>query len=176
MDPSSQLDQPALLLAGVVGGIDGRPARPADPVCRVHRSRRARAPDRRSDDVRGRLRGEAPQSMTSTTCLPGSGRPSPTSARPSPHQGRSTKRSPPPSAKSREAFARFVVLDGLVHGWDLATATDQPDPPTDLVAAVDEFATSPSILCAMARPSPPPSHRPRSSPIERLVAYTGRRP
>src|SRR5207237_4549 len=40
-----------------------------------------------------------------------------------------------------ETFARFVVLDGLVHGWDLATATGQPyDPPADLVAAVDEFA------------------------------------
>ena len=41
----------------------------------------------------------------------------------------------------RRTFARFVVLDGLVHGWDLSTATGQPyDPPERLVAEVDEFA------------------------------------
>ena len=46
-----------------------------------------------------------------------------------------------------ETFARFVVLDGLVHGWDLATATGQAyDPPGG------------------------------ATPIERLAAYTGRRP
>ena len=40
-----------------------------------------------------------------------------------------------------ETFARFVVLDGLVHGWDMATATGQPyDPPDELVAAADAFA------------------------------------
>ena len=40
-----------------------------------------------------------------------------------------------------DAFARFVVLDGLVHGWDLATATGQPyDPPEELVAEVEAFA------------------------------------
>lgn len=40
-----------------------------------------------------------------------------------------------------ETFARLVAFDGLVHGWDLATATGQdyrPDP--EVVAAVDEFA------------------------------------
>jgi uncharacterized protein (TIGR03086 family) len=40
-----------------------------------------------------------------------------------------------------ESFARFIVLDGLVHGWDVATATGQRyDPPAELVAAVDGFA------------------------------------
>ena len=48
-----------------------------------------------------------------------------------------------------DTFARFVVLDGLVHGWDLATATGQPyDPPDELVAAVDAFAHQ------AARPAP----------------------
>ena len=42
---------------------------------------------------------------------------------------------------SGETFARFVAMDGLVHGWDIATATDQRyDPPEDVVAAVDGFA------------------------------------
>ena len=40
-----------------------------------------------------------------------------------------------------DTFARFVVLDGLVHGWDMATATGQPyDLPAELVAEVDAFA------------------------------------
>ena len=40
-----------------------------------------------------------------------------------------------------EMFARFVVLDGLVHGWDIATATGQTyDPSNELVAAADAFA------------------------------------
>lgn len=76
-----------------------------------------------------------------------------------------------------DAFARFVVLDGLVHGWDLATATGQAYAPTDaLVAAVDEFAHQ-AIAPAMrdgdtfaAAVEAPES----ASPIERLAAFTGR--
>jgi uncharacterized protein (TIGR03086 family) len=76
-----------------------------------------------------------------------------------------------------QAFARFVVLDGLVHGWDLATATGQPYQPSDpLVAAVDSFARE-AILPAMrengmfAVPVEAPGD---ATPIERLVAFTGR--
>jgi uncharacterized protein (TIGR03086 family) len=77
-----------------------------------------------------------------------------------------------------ETFARFVVLDGLVHGWDLATATGQAyEPPQELVAAVDEFAhqaldplrDGQTFGDAVEAP-------PDATPIERLAAYTGRRP
>jgi uncharacterized protein (TIGR03086 family) len=75
-----------------------------------------------------------------------------------------------------EAFARFVVLDGLVHGWDLATATGQDyDPPAGLVAEVSAFASG--ALDGLrdgqtfATETEPPAD---ATPIERLVAYTGR--
>ena len=77
-----------------------------------------------------------------------------------------------------QAFARFVVLDGLVHGWDLATATGQPyRPPATLVAEVDAFARE-AIVPAMreaemfAAPVEAPAG---ATPIEQLVAFTGRR-
>jgi uncharacterized protein (TIGR03086 family) len=77
-----------------------------------------------------------------------------------------------------DVFARFVVLDGLVHGWDLATATHQPYEPSDtLVAAADAFARE-TITPAMrdgdtfANAVDPPID---ATPIERLVAFTGRR-
>ena len=77
-----------------------------------------------------------------------------------------------------EAFARFIVLDGLVHGWDLATATGQPyEPPAALVADVEAFARQ-AIPPAMrdgdtfADEVEPPAS---ATPIERLVAFTGRR-
>lgn len=76
-----------------------------------------------------------------------------------------------------DAFARFVVLDGLVHGWDLATATGQPYDPSDaLVAAVDAFARQ-AIAPAMrdgdtfadaAEPSAD------ATPMQKLAAFTGR--
>ncbi len=77
-----------------------------------------------------------------------------------------------------ETFARFVVLDGLVHGWDLATATGQPyDPPAELVAAVEAFARQAidplrdgQTFGDAVEPSP------GATAIERLAAYTGRRP
>jgi uncharacterized protein (TIGR03086 family) len=77
----------------------------------------------------------------------------------------------------RDTFARFVVLDGLVHGWDLATATGQPyDPPAALVAEVEAFARGTldplrdgdTFAAATEAPAD-------ATPIERLVAYTGRR-
>ena len=74
-------------------------------------------------------------------------------------------------------FARFVVLDGLVHGWDLATATGQPYEPSDeLVAEVEAFARDAVDPLrdgdTFAAAVEPPDG---ASPIERLVAYTGRR-
>jgi len=77
-----------------------------------------------------------------------------------------------------ETFARFVVLDGLVHGWDMATATGQPYEPSEaLVAAVEAFARQNldplrdgQAFADAVEPAPD------ASPIERLTAYTGRRP
>ncbi len=77
-----------------------------------------------------------------------------------------------------DTFARFVVLDGLVHGWDMATATGQPyDPPAELVAEVDAFARATIDPLrdgeTFADAVEPPAD---ATPIERLVAFTGRRP
>lgn len=76
-----------------------------------------------------------------------------------------------------EMFARFVALDGLVHGWDIATATHQPyDPPADVVAAVEAFAHQ-AIAEGMrdgdtfAAATEPPAD---ASPLTRLAAFTGR--
>jgi uncharacterized protein (TIGR03086 family) len=73
-------------------------------------------------------------------------------------------------------FARFVVLDGLVHGWDLATATGQPYAPSEaLVEAATAFARSALDPLrdgdTFAEATDPPSG---ATPIERLAAYTGR--
>ena len=73
-------------------------------------------------------------------------------------------------------FARFVVLDGLVHAWDLATATGQPfDPPDALVAAVQAFAEEalPPLRDGETFGEPVPVTS-SASPIERLAAFTGR--
>jgi uncharacterized protein (TIGR03086 family) len=74
-------------------------------------------------------------------------------------------------------FARFVVLDGLVHGWDLATATGQPYEPSDaLVSEVEAFAREvlapmrDGVTFADAVTAPA-----SATPIERLAAFTGRR-
>jgi uncharacterized protein (TIGR03086 family) len=83
----------------------------------------------------------------------------------------------PFGAMPGDAFARFVVLDGLVHGWDIATATGQRYEPSDtLVAEADAFARQ-AIAPAMrdgdtfAAATDPPAG---ATPIERLAAFTGR--
>ncbi len=75
-----------------------------------------------------------------------------------------------------ETFARFVVLDGVVHGWDLSTATGQSyAPPDHLVTEATTFAKGAldplrdGDTFASASEAPP-----SATPIERLVAYTGR--
>jgi len=75
-----------------------------------------------------------------------------------------------------DTFARFVVLDGLVHGWDMATATGQPyEPPDELVAAVQAFADQ-AIDPLRNGETFGPAVEPAAdaTPIQRLAAYTGR--
>jgi uncharacterized protein (TIGR03086 family) len=75
-------------------------------------------------------------------------------------------------------FARLVALDGLVHGWDLATSTRQEwQPPEDLVSEVDTFARQ-AITAQMRRAEAfAPEQRPAegADAMSRLVAFTGRR-
>jgi uncharacterized protein (TIGR03086 family) len=77
-----------------------------------------------------------------------------------------------------ETFARFVVLDGLVHGWDLATATGQVyDPPAALVEAADAFArTAIDPLRDGTTFGAAVTAADGATPIEQLAAYTGRTP
>lgn len=74
-------------------------------------------------------------------------------------------------------FARLVALDGLVHGWDLATSTGQPlDVAPEVVAAVDEFAreaVGPEVreTGAFKAATVAPED---ASQLEQLVAFSGR--
>ena len=75
-----------------------------------------------------------------------------------------------------DTFARFVVLDGLVHGWDLATATSQAyEPSAALVSEAHGFARQVVEPLrdgdTFASAAQPPAS---ATPIQRLVAFTGR--
>lgn len=74
-------------------------------------------------------------------------------------------------------FARFVAFDGLIHGWDLATATNQPfDPPDEVVAAVAAFARK--ALTPEMRDGDTFAAESETSGgagrLEKLVAFSGR--
>jgi uncharacterized protein (TIGR03086 family) len=74
-------------------------------------------------------------------------------------------------------FARFVAFDGLVHGWDIASAAGLAyDPPNDVVAAADDFARA-TVGTEMrdgdtfAVETVAPAG---ATALEQLVAFTGR--
>ncbi|HEX6311670.1 MAG TPA: TIGR03086 family metal-binding protein [Acidimicrobiia bacterium] len=76
-------------------------------------------------------------------------------------------------------LVRFVAFDFMMHSWDLATATGQRyTPPDDLVAEADAFARQ-LVAPEMRVPGvfgpevEPPAG---ATPLERLVAFSGRRP
>jgi uncharacterized protein (TIGR03086 family) len=76
-------------------------------------------------------------------------------------------------------FLQFLAFDLMIHSWDLATATGQKyTPPDDLVAAADAFArqgVAPEMRDGdtfAAEVDPPVD----ATPLERLVAFSGRRP
>jgi uncharacterized protein (TIGR03086 family) len=74
-------------------------------------------------------------------------------------------------------FARYVAFDGLIHGWDLATATGQPyTPPETVVREADAFARQalgPDMRDGdtFAAETDAPAD---AGALERLVAFTGR--
>jgi uncharacterized protein (TIGR03086 family) len=74
-------------------------------------------------------------------------------------------------------FARFVAFDGLIHGWDLASATGlEYEPPAALITSVDEFARG-ALTAAMRdgdtfkQPTTAPHD---ANQMERLAAFSGR--
>lgn len=76
-----------------------------------------------------------------------------------------------------EVLIRFLTVDGMVHTWDLATATGQPyDPPAPLAEAV--LVTAQHLIApgmrdgdTFAEPRPVAADAPA---LTRLVAFTGR--
>ncbi len=74
-------------------------------------------------------------------------------------------------------FARLVAFDGLIHGWDLATSTEQEwNPPDDVVAEVDAFARE-AIAPEMRDGDTFAAevHAPiDAAPLLHLVAFSGR--
>ncbi len=179
MDPLSQLDQLAPLLAGVVGGIAAgqldRPTPCAEFTVRDVLEHMIGG----ATMFAAAYRGEAPAAVDVGDVLAGFGSALADLGAAITAPGALDRTVAAPFGEvPGETFARFVVLDGLVHGWDLATATGQAyNPPAALVAAVDDFAhrtldplRDGQTFAAAIEPAAD------ASPIERLVAYTGRRP
>lgn len=178
MDPLTQLDQLAPLLGQVVGGISPDQLDAPTPC--------------REFTVRGVLEHMVGGATAFAAAFRGTAPTAPDLADPlaafGPALGDLGAAISAPGALDRtvaapfgdvpgETFARFVVLDGLVHGWDMAVATGQDyDPPAELVAAVDAFARGaidPLRDGTTFDEAVTPAEG--ATPIERLAAYTGRR-
>lgn len=76
-----------------------------------------------------------------------------------------------------EVVARFVAFDVLVHSWDVAMATGhQLDLADEVVEDIEAFART--AITPIRRDSdmfePPVEAPPGASPLERLVAFSGR--
>jgi uncharacterized protein (TIGR03086 family) len=78
-----------------------------------------------------------------------------------------------------EVALRIAAADLLVHGWDLSQATGQPfDPPADFVTEADGFyrmAITPDMRTVDLFADEVEVDS-TASPLERLVAFAGRRP
>jgi uncharacterized protein (TIGR03086 family) len=178
MDPLTQLDQLGPLLAGVVSGITpdqlDRPTPCGDFTVRGVLEHMIGGATR----FAAAYRGLAPPEPDLSDVLTGFGPALEDLGAAISAPGALDKTvSAPFGETSGETFARFVVLDGLVHGWDLSTATGQPyNPPVELVTAVEAFARQVldplrdgQTFADAVEPAV------GASPIERLAAYTGRR-
>lgn len=179
MDPRDQLDAIVPLLNGLVADLDESQLGAGTPCA--------------SFDVRQVLehmigggtmfaaafRGEAPGAAPSTDDVVGAFRKAMADLQASVRSPGALERtiSAPFGEVPGEMFARFVALDGLVHGWDIATATGQHyDPPAEVVHDVDVFARQAigedmrdgdTFAAATEAPA-------GAAPIVHLVAFTGR--
>lgn len=76
-----------------------------------------------------------------------------------------------------DTFARLLAFDLLMHCWDLATATGRPlVVPDEVVTEVDGFARA-ALAPELRGPEtfgPEVAPAPDASPLERLVAFSGR--
>lgn len=177
MDVLSQLDELGPMLGSIVGGISADELDNATPCADF--------------TVRGVLehmiggatmfaaafRGEEPDAPDTSDVLAAFG-PALTNLAQAMHEPGALDRTvhAPFGAVPGATFARFVVLDGLVHGWDVSMATGQVYAPRDaLVADVEAFAAEAvpplrdgnTFAAATAAPA-------GATPIERLAAFTGR--
>jgi uncharacterized protein (TIGR03086 family) len=74
-------------------------------------------------------------------------------------------------------FAKLVAFDGVIHGWDLASATGQAwDPPEALVEDLDTFVRGAIAPEMRGEAGFGPEQQPGADAgsLERLVAFSGR--
>lgn len=177
MDVLGQLDELGTLLGGVVGGIHPDQLGNATPCAQFDVGGVLEHMINGATLFTAAFRGTEPATPDTTDVLAGFG----------PALGDLAAAICAPGALERtiaapfgevpgETFARFVVLDGLVHGWDLAMATGQGYHPSDaLVAEVQAFADTALDPLRDGDTFAAATEPPRSATaIERLAACTGR--